>query len=169
MILCDKQPKQRQLGSVGHAVKGAELAIVDAATGRPVAEGGEGEVRKKRPFFCSYLSACHGGANVTSAALLQLLGSQHTHTHTYICMRVQVWASGPMVFQGYHNKPEETEAAFGLLGGKRWFRTGDLGTLTKEGILTVSSDNDGSMPCHLGFFPRPRSDVARQNPGRSRF
>lgn len=40
--------------------------------------------------------------------------------------------------QGYHNKPDETAKAFGLLDGRRFFRTGDLGTLTKEGFLTIT-------------------------------
>lgn len=48
----------------------------------------------------------------------------------------EIWATGPMVFKGYHNKEAETKAAFGELNGKRYFRTGDLGTLT-QGFLTV--------------------------------
>lgn len=81
--------ESRRLGSVGQAVKGAELAIVK--DGHMVKEGEEGEV----------------------------------------------WAAGPMVFAGYHNKPEETAAAFGELDGKRYFRTGDLGTLV-QGFLTIT-------------------------------
>lgn len=82
--------EDRRLGSVGQAVKGAELAIVK--DGHLLAkEGEEGEV----------------------------------------------WAAGPMVFAGYHNKPEETAAAFGELDGKRYFRTGDLGTLV-QGFLTIT-------------------------------
>jgi long-chain acyl-CoA synthetase len=79
----------RRLGSVGQAVKGAELAVV--RDGLRVPEGEEGEI----------------------------------------------WASGPMVFRGYLKKKEETAAAFGEMDGKKWFRTGDLGTL-EQGFLTVS-------------------------------
>jgi long-subunit acyl-CoA synthetase (AMP-forming) len=31
----------------------------------------------------------------------------------------EIWAAGPMVFDGYHNKPEDTAQAFGLLNGKK--------------------------------------------------
>jgi long-chain acyl-CoA synthetase len=84
----------RRLGSVGQAVKGAELAVV--REGKRVPEGEEGEV----------------------------------------------WAAGPMVFKGYLSKAEETAAAFGELEGKKWFRTGDLGTLT-QGFLTVRRGREG--------------------------
>ncbi len=70
----------------------------------------------------------------------------------------------PKTGQGYHNKPEETAAAFGLLGGKRFFRTGDLGTLTREGFLTITgrlkelyklvspSDSRPCLPLALGWW-----------------
>ena len=84
------QIQLRRVGSVGQAVKGAEIVVV--RDGVRVGAGEEGEV----------------------------------------------WAAGPMVFKGYLNKAEETAAAFGELDGKRYFRTGDLGTLCTQGFLTIT-------------------------------
>ncbi len=42
---------------------------------------------------------------------------------------------GPQVFQGYWNRPLETEDAFVELDGKRFFRTGDMGYFDAEGYF----------------------------------
>ncbi|EYB69492.1 long-chain-fatty-acid--CoA ligase [Deinococcus phoenicis] len=42
---------------------------------------------------------------------------------------------GPQVMQGYWNRPEATGEAFMDLGGKRFFRTGDLGYMDEEGYF----------------------------------
>lgn len=44
----------------------------------------------------------------------------------------EIRVSGPYVFAGYLNDPEQTNKAFDLNG---WFRTGDLGYLDKDGYL----------------------------------
>jgi long-chain acyl-CoA synthetase len=43
---------------------------------------------------------------------------------------------GPNVFEGYWNKPDETEAAFEERDGKRWFRTGDIVQQRPDDYLT---------------------------------
>jgi long-chain acyl-CoA synthetase len=45
----------------------------------------------------------------------------------------ELWARGPNVFEGYWNKPAETQAAF----SDGWFRTGDLGYVDDEGFYYV--------------------------------
>ncbi|QPK80653.1 long-chain fatty acid--CoA ligase [Schaalia sp. ZJ405] len=47
----------------------------------------------------------------------------------------EVLLKGPSVFAGYNNKPEATAAAFTEDG---WFKTGDLGSLDRDGYLTIS-------------------------------
>ena len=42
---------------------------------------------------------------------------------------------GPQVFQGYWQRPDETEAAFLALDGKRFLRTGDIGYMDDEGYF----------------------------------
>ena len=45
--------------------------------------------------------------------------------------------NGPMVFDGYWNKPQETEEAFIDLSGQKFFRTGDICRLDEQGYLYV--------------------------------
>ena len=47
----------------------------------------------------------------------------------------EVLIQGPSVFQGYHNDPEASAAAFTEDG---WFRTGDLGSLDRDGYLRIT-------------------------------
>jgi fatty-acyl-CoA synthase len=42
---------------------------------------------------------------------------------------------GPQVFLGYWKKPEDTAQVFMELGGKKFFRTGDLGKMDEEGYF----------------------------------
>ncbi|MGY6019011.1 SDR family NAD(P)-dependent oxidoreductase [Streptomyces spinosirectus] len=46
----------------------------------------------------------------------------------------EIWVRGPSLMSGYHNRPEETEAA--LRDG--WYRTGDLGRRTEHGHLVLT-------------------------------
>src|SRR5699024_1884391 len=43
--------------------------------------------------------------------------------------------SGPQVFKGYYNRPEETEANHILIDGKRFFRTGDIVKMDDDGYF----------------------------------
>ncbi len=45
----------------------------------------------------------------------------------------EIVARGPQVFQGYHNCPDETAAAW----RDGWFRTGDVGRLDEQGYLFI--------------------------------
>ena len=47
----------------------------------------------------------------------------------------EIVLSGPQVFQGYWNRPEASAEAFLDLGGKRFFRSGDLGYMDDEGYF----------------------------------
>lgn len=47
----------------------------------------------------------------------------------------EIVSHGPMIFQGYWKRPEETARAFIELEGKRFFRTGDLGYYDEEGYF----------------------------------
>ncbi len=47
----------------------------------------------------------------------------------------EIIVSGPQVFLGYWNKPEETAQVFLQKDGKRFFRTGDLGHYDEEGYF----------------------------------
>jgi fatty-acyl-CoA synthase len=44
---------------------------------------------------------------------------------------------GPQVMLGYWNKPEDTANAFLEIGGKRFFRSGDLGRMDEDGYFFI--------------------------------
>jgi acyl-CoA synthetase (AMP-forming)/AMP-acid ligase II len=46
----------------------------------------------------------------------------------------EVWVHGPTVARGYLGNPAETARSF----ADRWFRTGDLGSLDKDGYLSLT-------------------------------
>jgi fatty-acyl-CoA synthase len=50
----------------------------------------------------------------------------------------EIVTHGPMVFRGYWNHPQATEAAFIPIDGKRFFRTGDLGRRDEEGYFFIT-------------------------------
>ena len=47
----------------------------------------------------------------------------------------EIVTRGPQVFIGYWNNPEATANVFVDIGGKRWFRTGDLGRVDDDGYF----------------------------------
>jgi fatty-acyl-CoA synthase len=47
----------------------------------------------------------------------------------------EILIRGPQVFLGYWNKPEATEAAFCVVDGERYFRSGDLGYVDEDGYF----------------------------------
>ena len=51
----------------------------------------------------------------------------------------EILVRGPNVFGGYWERPEATEDSFAPdpLGGRPWFRTGDLGSVSDDGYLSI--------------------------------
>ena len=47
----------------------------------------------------------------------------------------EIWARGPSVMQGYYENPEETAE---VLSEDKWFKTGDLGHMDKDGFLFLT-------------------------------
>mgnify|MGYP001574286334 FL=1 len=50
----------------------------------------------------------------------------------------EILVHGPQVFLGYWNNPDATRAAFVDIGGKSFFRTGDLGRMDEEGYFFLT-------------------------------
>jgi long-chain acyl-CoA synthetase len=77
----------------------------------------------------------------------------------------EIAISGPQVMQGYWNKPEENEAVFREIDGKRYFLTGDIGHVDEEGYILIT-DRKKDMILVGGFnvYPRDVEDILFTHP-----
>ncbi len=75
----------------------------------------------------------------------------------------EVQARGPNVFQGYRDRPDETEAAFTADG---WFRTGDLGQIDDAGFLNIlgRAKEIIVLPDGKNVFPDALEKVYEEDP-----
>lgn len=64
----------------------------------------------------------------------------------------EILVRGPSVFEGYWNRPAETEKAF--VNG--WFRTGDIGHLDEDGFLSVTDRKKDLLKTSGGKFIAPQ-------------
>ncbi|MEM4510764.1 MAG: long-chain fatty acid--CoA ligase [Pyrobaculum sp.] len=77
----------------------------------------------------------------------------------------EIVISGPQVFRGYHNRPEENAQAFFECCGLRWFRTGDVGYMDEEGYFYIV-DRKKDLIKYKGYsvFSREIEEVLYQHP-----
>ncbi|HSO18472.1 MAG TPA: long-chain fatty acid--CoA ligase [Desulfosarcina sp.] len=77
----------------------------------------------------------------------------------------EVAISGPQVMQGYWNRPEETAAVFREIEGRRYFLTGDIGHVDKDGYVLIT-DRKKDMILVGGFnvYPREVEDILFTHP-----
>jgi long-chain acyl-CoA synthetase len=74
----------------------------------------------------------------------------------------EILVRGPSVFNGYWNRPEETQNAF--LDG--WFKTGDIGQVDADGYLSVTDRKKELIKTSGGKFiaPQPIENSLKLNP-----
>src|SRR5204862_739118 len=70
----------------------------------------------------------------------------------------EILTRGPHVFQGYFNKPEETAAAFtdGADTSLRWFKTGDIGHIDRDGFLFITDRKKDLIKTSAGKYVAPQ-------------
>jgi long-chain acyl-CoA synthetase len=72
---------------------------------------------------------------------------------------------GPQVMTGYWNKPDETENVMREIGGKRFFLTGDIGYMDKEGYFIISDRKKEMINVGgLKAYPREIEDMFYEHP-----
>jgi len=72
---------------------------------------------------------------------------------------------GPQVMTGYWNKPEETKNMMRDINGKRFFLTGDIGYMDKEGFFIVSDRKKQMINVGgLKAYPREIEDTFYEHP-----
>jgi L-proline---[L-prolyl-carrier protein] ligase len=57
----------------------------------------------------------------------------------------EIWVSGPTVMKRYHGRPALTRAAFARLGGRRYYKTGDLASRDARGDLVWRGRKDDQI------------------------
>jgi long-chain acyl-CoA synthetase len=77
----------------------------------------------------------------------------------------EIAISGPQVMTGYWNKPEENEAVFREVDGKRFFLTGDIGHMDEDGYFAIT-DRKKDLILVGGFncYPREVEEVLYTHP-----
>jgi long-chain acyl-CoA synthetase len=72
---------------------------------------------------------------------------------------------GPQVMKGYWNRPEEDQNVFREIEGRRYFLTGDIGHMEKEGYFIIT-DRKKDMILVGGFncYPREVEEVLYSHP-----
>jgi long-chain acyl-CoA synthetase len=74
----------------------------------------------------------------------------------------EILVRGPSVFEGYWNRPEETQNAF----QDGWFKTGDIGHIDADGYLSVTDRKKELIKTSGGKFiaPQPIENSLKLNP-----
>jgi long-chain acyl-CoA synthetase len=70
----------------------------------------------------------------------------------------EILTRGPHVFQGYFGKPDETAAVFveDGSGAGRWFATGDIGYMDKDGFLFITDRKKDLIKTSAGKYVAPQ-------------
>merc|ERR1719215_2310699 len=66
--------------------------------------------------------------------------------------RGEICIGGPTVAKGYFKLDKQTEESFFEEGGKRWFRSGDIGVFDKSGNLQIIDRKKDLVKLQLGEY-----------------
>jgi long-chain acyl-CoA synthetase len=108
----------------GGAALPEDLSYIYFGAGIPIIQG-YGLTETSPVITTSHLDAIRVGT----------VGKPIPHVDVRIAADGEIEVRGPNIMRGYYNKPEETRAVFTDDG---WFKTGDVGTLDKDGYLRIT-------------------------------
>ena len=67
----------------------------------------------------------------------------------------EIWVHGPSVMKGYHNNPKANDEVFEYLNGKKFFKTGDLGSFDDQGRLYITGRKKEQYKLENGKYVVP--------------
>jgi long-chain acyl-CoA synthetase len=77
----------------------------------------------------------------------------------------EIAVSGPQVMLNYWNKPEENEAVFRQIHGKRFFLTGDIGHIDAEGFVVITErKKDLILVGGFNAYPKEIEEILYTHP-----
>ena len=102
------------------------------------------------------LTETSAGTFINRPATLQFgtVGPPFAGTAVKLDTDGEVLVKGPGVMQGYHNLPDDTAECFTADG---WFRTGDIGEFTGDGLLRITDRKKDLIKTSGGKFVAPQS------------
>ena len=99
--------------------------------------------------------------NTPLAHKIGTVGRPLANVEVRIAEDSEILVRGPSVFQGYWNRPKESEKAF----ANGWFKTGDIGDLDEDGFLSVTDRKKDLLKTSGGKFiaPQPIENCIKLN------
>ena len=82
----------------------------------------------------------------------------------------EVYVSTPGMMLGYYQDQQATDEVIEIINGEKWLHTGDIGTISKDGLLTITGRIKRIIVCKEGFvyhkvFPLLIEDQLSKLPG----
>jgi len=132
---------------------------------------GYGLTETAAALTCSSRDDCYYGAvgtplDCNTVKLVDVPDMEYFSTD-YPQPRGEIWVCGPNVFAGYYKQPDVTAEVFEVdAAGRKWFKTGDIGTWLPDGALKIIDRKKNLFKLSQGEYIRPEhiEGVYKQTP-----